>query len=96
MSDERNPAFPEVPTCVEQGFDVKYFTQRGMAVPKGIDPEVKARLETACENAIKDEDFVKFMENNGQAISYLNAADYTAFLEQSATDVAAAMEAVGL
>ena len=81
---------------MEQGFDVKYFTQRGMAVPKGIDPEVKARLETACENAIKDEDFVKFMENNGQAISYLNAADYTAFLEQSATDVAAAMEAVGL
>lgn len=96
MSDERNSAFPDVPTCLEQGFDVQYFTQRGMAVPKGIDAEVKARLESACEAAIAEESFVEFMNNNGQAISYLNAADYTAFLEQSATDVAAAMEAVGL
>lgn len=96
MSDERNAAFPDVPTCLEQGFDVQYFTQRGMAVPKGIDPDVKARLEKACETAIAEESFVEFMNNNGQAISYLNAADYAAFLEQSATDVAAAMEAVGL
>ena len=75
---------------------MQYFTQRGMAVPKGIDADGKARLEKACETAIAEESFVEFMNNNGQAISYLNAADYAAFLEQSATDVAAAMEAVGL
>lgn len=96
MSDERNSAFPDVPTCAEQGFDVKYFTQRGMAVPKGIDADVKARLEKACEAAIKDPEFVEFMNNNGQAISYLNAADYTQFLKDSATDVAEAMKAVNL
>lgn len=96
MSDERNSAFPDVPTCAEQGYDVKYFTQRGMAIPKGTPAEVKARLETACENAIKDAEFVEFMNNNGQAISYLNAADYTQFLKDSATDVAEAMKAVNL
>ena len=57
---------------------------------------MKARLETACENAIKDAEFVEFMNNNGQAISYLNAADYTQFLKDSATDVAEAMKAVNL
>ena len=96
MSDERNSAFPDVPTCAEQGYDVQYFTQRGMAIPKGTPAEVKARLETACENAIKDAEFVEFMNNNGQAISYLNAADYTQFLKDSATDVAEAMKAVNL
>lgn len=96
MADERNSVFPDVPTCAEQGYDVQYFTQRGMAIPKGVDAEVKARLEQACENAIKDADFISFMESNGQAISYLNSADYTAFLKQDAENVAAAMEALGL
>lgn len=96
MADRRNDAFPDVPTCAEQGYDIKYFTQRGIAVPKGVDPEIKARLETACANAVKDPDFVEFMNNNGQTISYLNAADYTEFLQQDAENVAAAMEALGL
>lgn len=96
MADERNSVFPDVPTCAEQSFDVKYFTQRGMAIPKGVDAEVKARLEKACENAIKDADFVAFMESNGQTIAYLNSADYTEFLKQDAENVAAAMAALGL
>ncbi len=96
MSDERNSAFPDVPTCAEQGFDVKYFTQRGMAVPKDTPAEIKTRLEDACKKAIEDPEFVEFMNNNGQAISYLNAADYTQFLKDSATDVAEAMKAVNL
>jgi len=96
MDTERNTIFPDVPTCAEQGYDIQYFTQRGMAVPKGCPDEVKARLATACENAIKDADFVKFMDNNGQKISYLNADDYAAFLKQDAENVAAAMEVLGL
>ncbi len=96
MDSERNSVFPDVPTCAEQGYDIQYFTQRGMAIPKGCPEEVKTRLATACENAIKDPDFVKFMENNGQKISYLNAADYADFLKTDAENVAAAMEVLGL
>lgn len=96
MDSERNSVFPDVPTCAEQGYDIQYFTQRGIAIPKGCPDEVKTRLATACENAIKDPDFVEFMENNGQKISYLNAEDYASFLKQDAENVAAAMEVLGL
>ncbi len=96
MSDERNSSFPDVPTCAEQGFDIQYFTQRGMALPKGVDPAIKAKLEAACAAAIEDPDFVEFMDNNGQTISYLDSAGYADFLKQSAEDVANAMDAVGL
>lgn len=96
MDAERNSAFPDIPTCKEQGYDIQYFTQRGMAVPKGTPADVKARLEQACEAAIADKDFVDYMNNNGQAISYLNAADYTQYLKDSAAEVAEAMKAVGL
>lgn len=46
--------------------------------------------------AIEDPDFVTFMNNNGQAISYLDAQGYADYLKQAAVDVAAAMDAVGL
>lgn len=96
MADQRNSAFPDVPTCAEQGYNIKYYTQRGMAVAKGVDAEVKERLETACANAVKDPDFVDFMERNGQAISYLDSETYAEFLRQDAENVAAAMQALGL
>ena len=96
MDTQRNALFPDVPTCQEQGYDITYFTQRGMAIPKGVADDVKAKLVASCEAAIADPDFVEFMNNNGQAISYLNAEDYTAFLAQSLTDVGEAMAVLGL
>ena len=96
MAEERNPVFPDVPTCKEQGVDATYFTWRGMAAPKGLDAGTLQTLRDACAKAIENPDFVSFMDNAGQAISYLNAADYEAFLKQNATDVANAMEALGL
>ena len=50
------------------------------------------RLEEACAAAIEDPDFVTFMNNNGQAISYLDAQGYADYLKQAAVDVAAAMD----
>ena len=96
MDDQRNSLFPDVPTCKEQGYDIAYATQRGMAVPKGIDPAIKERLQAACAAAVEDPDFVTFMNNGGYTIAYQNAEEYTAFLAQSLTDVGEAMESLGL
>lgn len=66
------------------------------AAPLGVDDAIMTRLEEACAAAIEDPDFVTFMNNNGQAISYLDAQGYADYLKQAAVDVAAAMDAVGL
>ena len=96
LSEERNAAFPDVPTCREQGYDCVWGTWRGMAVPLGTDPAVVEVLEKACAAAVEDPDFVATMANLGQTISYMNSADYTAFLASETENVPAAMEAVGL
>ena len=96
MDTQRNSLFPDVPTCIEQGFDVVYATQRGLAVPKGTDPAIKERLQKAAEAAVADEAFVTFMNNGGYTIAYQNAEEYTAFLAKSQDDVGAAMEVLGL
>ncbi|HAJ73298.1 MAG TPA: ABC transporter substrate-binding protein [Lachnospiraceae bacterium] len=96
MDTERNPQLPDVPTMKEQGYDLTYYTQRGMAIPKGVDPAIRAKLQDACAEAIKDPDFIEFMKNNGQTISYMSADDYEEYLKSSATDVESAMKELNL
>lgn len=96
MDTERNSVFPDVPTCEEQGYDIFYATQRGMAVPLGTDDAVFAVLSAACEAAIADADFVEAMANLGQKIDYLDGPAYGEYLAQAAIDVPAAMMTVGL
>lgn len=96
MDTERNATFSDIPTCQEQGFDCVYATQRGLAFPKGVDEGIRAKMAEACAAAIADPDFVAQMASFGQAISYMDAEEYTAYLAQAAIDVPAAMEAVDL
>lgn len=96
MSKERSKIFPDVPTFAEEGYDVEYGTWRGMAVAKDVDPAIAAKLGEAFAKAVEDPDFVTFMDNAGQTISYLNAEDFTAFMKQNLADVAGTMKELGL
>ena len=54
-------------------------------------------LFRSCAAAVKDEDFVKYMNNAGLGIAYMDAAEFKAFLEQQEEkDVPAAMKAAGI
>ena len=96
MDTVRNDIFPDVPTCEEQGFEILYATQRGMAVPLGTDDAVVEVLSEACAKAIEDPDFVEAMAALGQKIDYLDGPAYGEYLAQAAVDVPAAMASVGL
>ena len=96
MSAERNSAFPNVPTCQEQGYDCVWGTWRGIALPLDVDKEIVETLGKACAAAVEDPDFVEFMKNAGQTISYLNAEDFADFLAKEEANVPVAMVSVGL
>ena len=96
MDTQRNPIFPDVPTCQEQGYEAMAATWRGLVLPKDTDAAILARLEAACEKAIADEQFVTFMNNGGYTITYKNSAEFTEYLASELTAVDAAMTALGL
>ncbi|MDO4548476.1 MAG: tripartite tricarboxylate transporter substrate binding protein [Clostridia bacterium] len=96
MDNTRSSLYPDVPTFQECGYDIEYGTWRGMAVSKDTDPEIVEILSAAFETAVEDPDFVEFMNNAGQKIAYLNAADFEAFLAQNYADVSSTLEALGL
>ncbi|MFD2024939.1 Bug family tripartite tricarboxylate transporter substrate binding protein [Promicromonospora aerolata] len=64
FSAERNQFLPDVPTAVEEGYDVPVSQFRAVAAPKGLPEDVKARLVESIDAAIASETYTAFNENN--------------------------------
>ena len=96
MNAERLAAFPEIPTCTEQGVEAYYETWRGLAMPLGCDEAIVAKLKEACAAAVEDPTFVDYMNSTGSLITWKDADAFTAFLAAQAEETPVIMEALDL
>ena len=87
FAESRHPAFANVPTVKEQGYDVAPISFGGLMAPAGTPEPVIARLAQACEGAAKDEAYVRAAKAGGQPDNYY--ADRKVFAERLARDIAA-------
>ncbi|MCI6151762.1 MAG: tripartite tricarboxylate transporter substrate binding protein [Fusobacterium perfoetens] len=85
MATERSATLPEIPTLGELGYDIVSGTWRGIAVPKGTDPEIIDTLNKAIEKVTKTEDFNNFMNNANFGVKYLGPKDFEKFIEDDTT-----------
>lgn len=78
---ERNPAVPDVPTLIELGLpDFEVGTWSGLIGPKGMPPEVVARLSAAVLAAVNDPAVKKRLVDEGAEVKPLGPADFAAFM----------------
>lgn len=97
IMDEKRPAnYPNIKTFKEQGFDITYFTWRGLALPKGVDPKIKQTLVEAFAKAEADPEFVATAAKLNLNLAYQDPAEFGAFLKTNFEDVTATMKALGL
>lgn len=96
MSSDRDKLFPDVLTFKEQGVDVQFYTWRGLAAPKGVPANVKAKIAEAYKKAFDSKDFKDFAAKASLNLSYQDAADFSKFLDQNYRDVSVVMTKLGL
>jgi len=53
LNEVRSAALPDVPTAMEQGFDVKAYTWNAFLLPKGTPEPIVAKLNHAMVEAMK-------------------------------------------
>ncbi len=51
-SKERAAAYPDIPTCIEQGFNIYFPTRFFMAFPKDTDPKIVEKFRSAVKKVI--------------------------------------------
>lgn len=67
---ERDPAFPDIPTAAEQGYEVYGSPFVGLAVAKGVPDEVLATLRDAFAEVANDPAFAERALATGTALTY--------------------------
>lgn len=97
MAPERIPSFPDVPTIQEElGTDYQVGEWRGIAGPKGMDPEIVSTLEAALEKAYNSDTYQDFMANQGFGTEWRNAEEFGKLMEEMDVVFGEIVEQVGL
>jgi tripartite-type tricarboxylate transporter receptor subunit TctC len=73
----RSARFPEVPVLREFGIDWPTDAPAGIAGPRGMAPEVVARLENSFRTALFDPSVQAMLARFAMPLRYLGSADYT-------------------
>jgi tripartite-type tricarboxylate transporter receptor subunit TctC len=75
FSEGRHPAFPDVPTAREQGVEALQPSYAALFATRGLPEAVMARLEAACERAMRTEGFARVAANWGVVPQFAGRAD---------------------
>jgi len=83
VSEHRLPAFPDVPTLREAGFDVPVVPQvRGMVAPPGIPAANVAYWEDFCRRLTRTASWKKYIADNQFEDGFQGAADLAKFYDE--------------
>lgn len=95
--EERHPAFPEVPTFKELGFDIVSGAYRGIAVPSSTPEDVRQQLSNMIAEINADPAFQKQMIDGGFALTDVAyGAEMDEFLAARAEEYIAAAKTAGV
>jgi tripartite-type tricarboxylate transporter receptor subunit TctC len=96
LTRERDPAWPDVPTARELGFDVALDAWRGIAVPRGTPRPVVGQLESAIRTTVSSSEFQRQSETLGVRPAFLPAEEFSALVAKEDAELARLMGAIGL
>ncbi|MGR3570549.1 tripartite tricarboxylate transporter substrate binding protein [Brevirhabdus sp.] len=95
--DERHPAFPDVPTFKELGYDIVSGAYRGIAVPKSASEETRKQVSDAIAAINADEGFQKKMLDGGFAlVDVPYGPEMDKFMADRSKDYLSAAKSAGL
>jgi tripartite-type tricarboxylate transporter receptor subunit TctC len=96
LTQGRDPAWPDVPTARELGFQVALDAWRGIAVPRGTPRQVITALESAIRRTVESSEFLRGSENLGVRPAFLPADEFSALVAKEDAELSRLMQTIGL
>ncbi len=95
-SSKRSPVLPDVPTVAETLPGYESLAWYGFIGPRGMPQPVVDRLNAEIQKALKLPDLIQSMSRQGADPTYMNANDFSAYIESELTRWGTAVKAAGL
>ena len=96
LTQNRDPAWPEVPTARELGVNVTLDAWRGIAAPRGTPPQVVRQLESAIRITASSSEFVSQSEKLNVRPAFLPAEEFSALVAKEDAELSRLMQQIGL
>ncbi len=80
MANERLQAYPDVPTAAELGTPIEASVWGGLIAPAGLPPEVRGKLEAACEKAAHSAEYQKLANQAFTPLAWRTGKQYGEFV----------------
>lgn len=80
FGEERYSQLEDVPTLMEEGYDVTTGAWRGIGGPADLNENAQSTLSDAVGNIVDSSEFEEFMSTNGFGIQYRDAEEYGTFM----------------
>lgn len=71
----------DIPTLISKGYDVDMKVTQGVCTHKGVDPEIIKILDEGLRGIVNDPGYQADLEALGMEVDYLNAAEFSEFLQ---------------
>ncbi|HEV7436051.1 MAG TPA: tripartite tricarboxylate transporter substrate binding protein [Pseudorhizobium sp.] len=95
-SEERMPAFPDVPTFKELGLDIVGGAYRGVAVPASTPEDIRTKISDIVAAINADPDFVKKMEDGGFVLTDITYDKMPEFVSKMKAEYSEGAKALGI
>ena len=95
-AEERLPAFPDVPTFAELGYDIVGGAYRGVAVPDSTSEEMRQKISDIVQQVNENPGFVEKMESGGFVLTDITYDKMADFLEEKKAEYAEGAQALGI
>lgn len=83
LASERAAAYDDIPTAMEQGYNIFFDKYHYFCFPKGTDPQIISIFTDACKQVSENEDYQKLIwDNYGQEPCFMNANDALSTLNE--------------
>jgi tripartite-type tricarboxylate transporter receptor subunit TctC len=92
---QRSPAYPDVPTLKELGYDIEFYLWVGLFAPKDTPDSVVNFWRDASKKAVADDKFKQAITNLGQDIAFMDQPEFKTFWDADAKRVEAAVQSIG-
>ncbi len=95
IGDDRLEGLPDVPTAVEQGYDVTISNWRGIYGPPDMPDYAVAYWEDALQQAVESDSWAEAAEKNQWVTTFMVGEEMDTYLEETNQQVTAAFEKIG-
>ncbi len=96
LTEERVPGFDDIPTAMEQGYDVVAVNWRGLYVPKGISDERFNEWAEKLQMVADSDEWAQAMADNGLAPFTKVGGDFQSYVDGLVADIATMSAELGV